>query len=49
MCPDEEIFAPVMQITRVADFNAAIAAANATRFELSAGLVSGDDALWDRS
>lgn len=46
--PDEEIFAPVMQITRVADFDAAIAAANATRFGLSAGLVSGDDALWDR-
>ncbi len=46
--PDEEIFAPVVQITRVADFDAAIAAANATRFGLSAGLVSGDDALWDR-
>jgi succinylglutamic semialdehyde dehydrogenase len=46
--PDEEIFAPVMQITRVADFDAAIIAANATRFGLSAGLVSGDDALWDR-
>lgn len=46
--PDEEIFAPVLQVTRVADFDAAIAAANATRFGLSAGLVSEDDALWDR-
>ena len=46
--PDEEIFAPIVQITRVPDIDAAIAAANATRFGLSAGLVSGDDALWDR-
>jgi succinylglutamic semialdehyde dehydrogenase len=46
--PDEEIFAPVLQVTRVPDFNAAIAAANATRFGLAAGLVSGDDALWQR-
>lgn len=46
--PDEEIFAPVIQITRAPDFNAAMAAANATRFGLSAGLVSADDALWDR-
>ena len=46
--PDEEIFAPVLQITRVADFDAAIAAANNTRFGLSAGLISGDDALWAR-
>ncbi|WP_395330516.1 succinylglutamate-semialdehyde dehydrogenase [Novosphingobium sp. BL-8H] len=46
--PDEEIFAPVVQVTRVPDFDAAMAAANATRFGLSAGLISGDDALWDR-
>lgn len=46
--PDEEIFAPLVQVTRVPDFDAAIAAANATRFGLSAGLVSADDALWDR-
>ena len=46
--PDEEIFAPVLQVTRVPDFDAAISAANATRFGLSAGLVSADDALWDR-
>jgi succinylglutamic semialdehyde dehydrogenase len=46
--PDAEIFAPVLQIVRVADFDAAIAAANATSFGLSAGLVSEDGALWDR-
>ena len=46
--PDEEIFAPLLQVTRVADFDAAIAAANATRYGLAAGLVSADDALWDR-
>ena len=46
--PDEEIFAPLLQVTRVADFDAAIAAANNTRFGLSAGLVSADDQLWQR-
>ncbi|MDO7833553.1 succinylglutamate-semialdehyde dehydrogenase [Sphingobium sp. HBC34] len=46
--PDAEIFAPVLSIIRVPDFDAAIAAANATRFGLSAGLVSQDDALWRR-
>jgi succinylglutamic semialdehyde dehydrogenase len=46
--PDEEICAPVLQVRRVADFDAALAAANATRFGLAAGLVSDDDALWSR-
>ncbi|MET3438599.1 succinylglutamate-semialdehyde dehydrogenase [Sphingomonas sp. 1185] len=46
--PDEEIFAPVLQVVRVADFDAAVAAANDTRFGLSAGLVTSDDALWER-
>ena len=46
--PDEEIFAPVLQVRRVADFGAAVAAANDTRFGLSAGLLTTDDALWDR-
>ncbi len=46
--PDQEIFAPVLQVRRVADFDAAIASANATRFGLSAGLVSEDEALWRR-
>ena len=46
--PDEEIFAPILQISRAADWGAAMQAANATRFGLSAGLVSDDRALWDR-
>ncbi|MET1756305.1 succinylglutamate-semialdehyde dehydrogenase [Novosphingobium sp. RD2P27] len=46
--PDEEIFAPVIQVTRVSDFDEAVVAANATRFGLSAGLVTADDALWER-
>ncbi|MAN11469.1 succinylglutamate-semialdehyde dehydrogenase [Pseudooceanicola nanhaiensis] len=46
--PDAEIFAPVLSVVRVADFDAAIAAANATSFGLSAGLVSQDEALWRR-
>ena len=46
--PDEEIFAPVLQVRRVGSFDEAIHAANATRFGLSAGLISGDDALWAR-
>jgi len=44
--PDEEIFGPVLQIIRVADFDAAVTAANDTRFGLSAGLITDDDALW---
>ncbi|WP_404482889.1 succinylglutamate-semialdehyde dehydrogenase [Novosphingobium sp. BL-52-GroH] len=46
--PDEEIFAPVLQVSRVPDFDAAIEAANNTRFGLSAGLISADDVLWQR-
>lgn len=46
--PDEEIFAPLLQVRRVADFDAAMAAANGTRFGLAAGLISDDDALWLR-
>ena len=45
---DAELFGPFLQLTRVADWDAAIAAANATRFGLSAGLVGGDAALYDR-
>jgi succinylglutamic semialdehyde dehydrogenase len=39
--PDEEIFGPVLQLIRVKDFDAAIEAANATRFGLAASLVGG--------
>jgi succinylglutamic semialdehyde dehydrogenase len=46
--PDEELFGPVLQVIRVADFEAAIVAANATRYGLSASLVGGDAALYDR-
>lgn len=46
--PDAEIFAPVLSIVRVPDFDAAIAVANATSFGLSAGLIAQDDALWQR-
>lgn len=46
--PDAEIFAPVLQVRRVRDFDAAIAEANATRFGLSAGLISADELLWTR-
>jgi succinylglutamic semialdehyde dehydrogenase len=46
--PDQEIFAPVLQVHRVRDFDAAVALANATRFGLSAGLIAEDEALWRR-
>ena len=45
--PDEEIFGPVLQVIRVADFEAALAAANATRFGLAASLIGGDAALYE--
>jgi succinylglutamic semialdehyde dehydrogenase len=46
--PDEEMFGPVLQIVRVADFDAAIAEANATRYGLAASLVGGSPELYDR-
>ncbi len=45
---DGEIFAPALQVRRVASFEAAVEAANATRFGLSAGLLSDDAELWRR-
>lgn len=47
--PDEELFGPLMQVFRAPDFEAAIRLANATRFGLSAGLVSDDDHLWEKA
>lgn len=44
---DDELFGPVLQIIRVPDWDAAIAAANATRFGLAAGLIGGDAARFD--
>jgi succinylglutamic semialdehyde dehydrogenase len=46
--PDAELFAPVLQVHRVPGFDAAIRAANATAYGLAAGLLSADDALWER-
>ena len=46
--PDEELFGPLLQVTRVASFEAAIAEANRTAFGLSAGLISDDEALYRR-
>jgi len=46
--PDEEWFGPLLQVIRVADFDAAIVAANATEYGLAAGLLSPDAALWTR-
>ena len=45
--PDEELFAPLLQVRRVGSFDEAIAAANATRYGLSAGLVSNETAHWE--
>jgi len=46
--PDDEIFAPILQIIRVGDFDAAVEVANATRFGLAAGLLTEDAQLWNR-
>jgi succinylglutamic semialdehyde dehydrogenase len=45
--PDEELFAPLLQVRRVGSFDEAIAAANATRYGLSAGLISNETGRWD--
>jgi succinylglutamic semialdehyde dehydrogenase len=47
--PDEEVFAPLAQIIRVASFEEALARANATRFGLSGGLICDDPDLWARA
>ena len=44
--PDEEWFGPLLQVVRVADFDSAIKAANATEFGLAAALISNDENLW---
>ena len=45
--PDEELFAPFLQVIRTPDLDAAIAAANDTRFGLASGLVCDDASVWD--
>jgi succinylglutamic semialdehyde dehydrogenase len=44
--PDEEWFGPLLQVIRVADFDSAIKAANATAFGLASALISNDENLW---
>uniref|UniRef100_UPI0013DAED45 succinylglutamate-semialdehyde dehydrogenase n=1 Tax=Sandarakinorhabdus rubra TaxID=2672568 RepID=UPI0013DAED45 len=44
---DDELFGPALQIIRVPDWDAAVQAANATRFGLAAGLIGGDAARFD--
>jgi succinylglutamic semialdehyde dehydrogenase len=46
--PDTEHFGPMLQVIRVPDFDAAIAEANATRYGLTATLISRNPDLYDR-
>ncbi|HYJ83781.1 MAG TPA: succinylglutamate-semialdehyde dehydrogenase [Allosphingosinicella sp.] len=46
--PDAELFGPVLQVVRVADFDSALAEANSTRYGLAASLVGGSPELYDR-
>lgn len=45
---DEEHFGPLLQVIHVTDFSAALDEANTTRYGLAAGLISDDEALYDR-
>lgn len=45
---DEEVFGPLLQVIRYADFDAAIVEANATRFGLAAGLLSDSRARYEQ-
>ncbi len=46
--PDVELFGPLLQVSRVEDFDEAIAEANNTRFGLAASLVGGTPAEYNR-
>ena len=46
--PDIELFGPLLQIIRVADFDAAIAEANDTRYGLAASLIGGEPGDFER-
>ena len=46
--PDEEVFGPLLQVQRAADFEQALILANRTRYGLAAGLISDDRQLWRR-
>ena len=45
---DEELFGPLLQVIRYADFNAAIAEANDTHYGLAAGLLSDSEARYQQ-
>lgn len=45
---DEEHFGPLLKVWREKDFDQAIARANATKFGLSAGLLSDDKTKWEK-
>lgn len=45
--PDEEVFGPMLQLTRVADFEAAVKEANATKYGLASGLISDSEDLYN--
>lgn len=45
--PDEEYFGPLLQIIRYDKFSTAVELANKTRYGLSAGLISTEQAQWD--
>jgi succinylglutamic semialdehyde dehydrogenase len=46
--PDTELFGPLLQLIRVADFDTAIAEANRTAYGLSAGLLSDNPDLYEK-
>jgi succinylglutamic semialdehyde dehydrogenase len=46
--PDEEVFGPLLQVTRVDDFDTALTIANRTQYGLAAGLVSKEAKKYER-
>lgn len=46
--PDEEHFGPMLQVYRVRNFDEAIERANATKFGLSAGVLTDDSKKWEK-
>ncbi|NBA95701.1 succinylglutamate-semialdehyde dehydrogenase [Pseudomonas sp. R5(2019)] len=46
--PDEELFGPLLQVIRYADFDGAIAEANNTQYGLAAGLLSDSQARYEQ-
>ncbi len=46
--PDIELFGPILQVIRVADFESALIEANNTRYGLSASLIGGSPQMYDQ-